>query len=51
MTPSRQSATDGDPDAFRMKIWEEDGLGGEIVVYDTGSEQPLGGGSIVIHGK
>ncbi len=44
-------ATDGDPDTFRIKIWEDDGFGGEIVLYDTKSEQPLGGGSIVIHGK
>ena len=43
--------SDGDPDTFRIKIWEDDGFGGEIVLYDTGSEQPLGGGSIVIHAK
>jgi len=44
-------ATDGDPDTFRIKIWEDDGFGGETVLYDTRSEQPLGGGSIVIHAK
>lgn len=42
------TADDGNPDAFRIKIWYEDGSG-EHVVYDNGSQQPLGGGSIVIH--
>ena len=41
-------AKDGDPDTFRIKIWEEvDGV--EIVVYDNGFDQSLGGGSIVVH--
>jgi hypothetical protein len=39
--------TDGEPDMFRIKIWEENG--GEIVVYDNGFNQPIGGSSIVIH--
>jgi len=43
--------SDSDPDTFRVKIWQEDDLGNEIVAYDTGFEQPLGGGSIVIHAK
>ena len=35
------------PDTFRIRIWE---VGtDEIVVYDNGSQQSLGGGSIVIH--
>ena len=42
------TADDGNPDKFRIKIWYEDGSG-EHVVYDNGSQQPLGGGSIVIH--
>jgi hypothetical protein len=41
------SANDGSPDTFRIKIWYEDG--GEVVVYDNGSQQSLGGGSIVVH--
>ena len=42
------SADDDAPDTFRIKIWYED-ESGEHVVYDNGSAQPLGGGSIVIH--
>ena len=34
-----------DPDTFRIKIWAETG----IPLYDNGSNQALGGGSIVIH--
>jgi hypothetical protein len=41
-------AKDSDPDKFRIKIWY-DNLQGEEVVYDNGFEQPIGGGSIVIH--
>jgi hypothetical protein len=41
-------AGDGEPDTFRIKIWYEDG--GEVVVYDNGMNQPIGGGEIVIHG-
>jgi hypothetical protein len=41
-------ATDGDPDTFRIKIWYEDGLS-DITVYDNGFDQPIGGGSIVVH--
>jgi glycosidase len=44
-------ATDGGRtgvDALRIKIWYEDN-GTEIVVYDNGFNQPLGGGSIAIH--
>jgi len=46
-------ARDGDnaepteADTFRMKIWYEDE--GEVVVYDNGFDQAIGGGSIVIH--
>jgi hypothetical protein len=43
-------AGDGSPDTFRIKIWNEDG-GNEIVVYDNGMDQPIGGGSIVVHNK
>ena len=42
------TANDGNPDTFRIKIWYEDETG-EHVVYDNGSQQALGGGSIVIH--
>lgn len=43
-------AGDATPDTFRIKIWY-DGGGGEVVVYDNGMNQPIGGGSIVIHAK
>ncbi len=42
------TAVDGQPDAFRIKIWYED-ESGEHVVYDNGSQQPISGGSIVVH--
>ncbi len=41
-------ATDGDADSFRIKIWYEDS-GDEITIYDNGSSQAIGGGSIVVH--
>lgn len=44
-------AGDDDPDTFRIRIWQEDELGNEIVTYDNGFEQTIGGGSIVIHTK
>ena len=44
----RVSATDGSPDTFRIQIW--DAITGEPV-YDNGSAQALGGGSIVIKSK
>jgi len=40
-------ADDDNPDTFRIQSWYEDG--GEVVVYDNGSQQSLGGGSIVVH--
>jgi hypothetical protein len=43
-------ASDGSPDTFRIKIWTEAG-GVETVLYDNGSLQPIGAGSIVIHTK
>jgi hypothetical protein len=42
-------AGDDDPDTFRIKIWYEDD--GEVVVYDNGFDQEIGGGSIVVHTK
>jgi hypothetical protein len=45
------SATDGDPDTLRIKIWYESGSGDEPI-YDNdpfGVGQPIGGGSIVVH--
>lgn len=44
-------AGDGPTDTFRIKIWTEDSSGTETVVYDNGSDQPIGGGSIVVHAK
>jgi len=41
-------AKDGEPDTFRIKIWEEI-VGVEFVYYDNGFDQAIGGGSIVIH--
>ncbi len=43
-------AGDDNPDTFRIKIWFEDG-GSEVVVYDNGMDQAIGGGSIVVHKK
>ncbi|MGR3318101.1 MAG: hypothetical protein ACUZ8O_06435, partial [Candidatus Anammoxibacter sp.] len=42
-------AGDGEPDTFRIKIWEEDALGDETVTYDNGTDQAIGGGNIVVH--
>jgi hypothetical protein len=44
-------ASDGSPDTFRIKIWSEDDLGVETVVYDNGFNQAISGGSIVLHSK
>jgi hypothetical protein len=41
-------ATDANPDTFRMKIWSESN-GSETIVYDNGTGQALGGGSIIVH--
>lgn len=38
------SADDDKPDTFRIQIWGDTGT-----VYDNGSQQSLGGGSIVVH--
>lgn len=38
------TADDDNPDTFRIHIWDDNGT-----VYDNGSQQSLGGGSIVIH--
>jgi hypothetical protein len=41
-------AGDAETDTFRIRIWSEfDGV--ESAVYDNGVNQPIGGGSIVIH--
>ena len=42
-------AGDDNPDTFRIKIWTEDEDGAETVAYDSGFDQEIGGGSIVIH--
>jgi hypothetical protein len=36
-------------DTFRIKIWQE--TSGDVIVYDNGMSQPIGGGSIKIHQK
>jgi hypothetical protein len=41
-------AGDGTPDTFRIKIWD---AATEVVVYDNGINQPISGGSIVVHKK
>jgi hypothetical protein len=42
-------AGDGSPDTFRIRIWWEDASGAENVFYDNGPDQPLDGGSVVVH--
>lgn len=42
-------AGDNSTDTFRIRIWSENASGDETVIYDNGTAQPLGGGSIVIH--
>jgi hypothetical protein len=43
-------AGDGEPDTFRIRIWEEDEISGdETTIYDNGFDQEISGGSIVIH--
>jgi parallel beta-helix repeat protein len=42
-------AGDKDPDTFRIRIWWEETDGTEHVVYDNAMDQPIGGGSIVVH--
>lgn len=41
----------GGDDAFRIKVWQEDALGAETVLYDNGAGSTLTGGSIIIHKK
>jgi hypothetical protein len=42
-------AGDGAIDTFRIRIWSEDAVGTEDVIYDNGFDQELDGGSIVVH--
>jgi hypothetical protein len=44
-------AGDGEPDTFRIKIWQEDEFGVENKIYDNDRDQAIGGGSIVVHTK
>jgi parallel beta-helix repeat protein len=44
-------AGDKEPDTFRIKIWEEDESENELVIYDNGMDQEIGGGSIIVHTK
>jgi len=41
-------AGDNAPDTFRIKIWD---TLTEVVIYDNGMDQPIEGGSIVVHAK
>jgi len=41
-------AGDGEPDTFWIQIWEEiEDV--EVLIYDNGSDQPIGGGNIIVH--
>ena len=40
--------TDDTPDTFRIKIWTEDD-GKDNIIYDNGMDQPINGGSIIVH--
>ena len=42
------SAVDGSPDTLHIKICIDES-GNEVMIYDNGSQQALGGGNIVIH--
>jgi hypothetical protein len=43
-------AGDSEPDTFRIRIWEEnEETAEETLIYDNGMNQPIGGGSIIIH--
>ena len=44
-------ATSGGSDTFRIRIWWEAGDAIEHDVYDNRTEQPIGGGNIVVHTK
>ena len=39
---------DGGPDTFQIKIWGKTGSG-DVVIYDNGLNQTLGGGQIQVH--
>ncbi|MDR4469907.1 MAG: FG-GAP repeat protein [Nitrospira sp.] len=45
---AKDSAIQGGPatDTFRIKIWDK---GTGLTVYDNGTNQPIGGGNVVIH--
>ncbi|NIM52927.1 MAG: hypothetical protein GTO22_27435 [Gemmatimonadales bacterium] len=42
-------ARDGEPDTFRMRIWEVDEFGNRTPIFDNGYAQPTGGGNITVH--
>jgi hypothetical protein len=42
-------AGDKESDTFRIKIWEEDEFGVEIIIYDNGFDQVIEGGNIIVH--
>jgi hypothetical protein len=46
-TDAEATQATGDSDSFRIRIWDKGD--GDSVVYDNGLEQPLAGGSIVVH--
>jgi hypothetical protein len=41
-------AGDDEPDTYRIRIWTEE-VDFEIVEYGNGSDQAIGGGSIIVH--
>lgn len=43
-------AGDSEPDTFRIRIWvENEETTEEIVIYDNGNDQSIGGGNIIVH--
>jgi len=42
------SSDDDNPDTSRIKIWYEEN-DAEVVLYDNGSQQSLGGGNVIVH--
>ncbi|MBN2045516.1 MAG: PKD domain-containing protein [Anaerolineales bacterium] len=44
-------AGDGERDTFRIRIWEQNEFGEDIIIFDNGFDQPTEGGNIVIHRK
>jgi PKD repeat protein len=45
MLTAEDNTKAGDPDTFRLKIWDAV----ETIIYDNGAQTPISGGSIVVH--